>query len=109
METLQFNDFDSAGRAVLAFLRRRLGFDLWMITRKEGDDWILLQTEAHGYGVPVGTVFPWADTFCSEMVKGQRAAYCATYSRYPRLCVAPYRTKGAYKCLRRATAGACQW
>jgi len=34
---------------VLAFLHRRLGFDLWMVTRTEGDNWIVLQTEDHGY------------------------------------------------------------
>lgn len=70
MDTQSIRDFESAGRAVLAFLSRRLGFDLWMVTRKEGDDWIVLQSEDHGYGVAPGTVFRWADSFCSEMVKG---------------------------------------
>jgi len=70
LNTLQFNDFESAGRAVLAFLHKRLGFDLWMVTRTEGDNWIVLQSEDHGYGVEPGTVFRWADSFCSQMVKG---------------------------------------
>lgn len=63
-------DFETAARTVLSFLHRRLGFDLWMVTRTEGDDWIVLQSEDHGYGVMPGTVFRWADSFCSEMVKG---------------------------------------
>ena len=70
LDSLQFADFESAGRAVLAFLHKRLGFDLWMVTRTEGDNWIVLQSEDHGYGVAPGTVFRWADSFCSEMVKG---------------------------------------
>ena len=70
LDTLSFRNFESAGRAVLALLHRRLGFDLWMITRTVGDDWIVLQCEDHGYGVEPGTVFRWADSFCSEMVKG---------------------------------------
>jgi diguanylate cyclase len=70
MIDLSIHDFDSAGHAVLSFLHRRLGFDLWMVTRTEGDDWIVLQTEDHGYSVTPGTVFPWADSFCAEMVKG---------------------------------------
>ncbi|MBX9961831.1 MAG: sensor domain-containing diguanylate cyclase [Burkholderiales bacterium] len=70
MDTHSIRDFESAGQAVLSFLHRRLGFNLWMVTRKEGDDWIVLQTEDHGYGVEPGTVFRWADSFCSEMVKG---------------------------------------
>ena len=70
MDSLQFADFESAGRAVLAFLHKRLGFDLWMVTRTEGDNWIVLQSEDHGYGVDTGTVFRWADSFCSGMVNG---------------------------------------
>ncbi|HMD54714.1 MAG TPA: diguanylate cyclase, partial [Phycisphaerae bacterium] len=70
MSALSFDDFETCGKAVLAFLHKRLGFNLWMITRKEGDDWIVLQREDHGYGVEPGNVFRWADSFCSEMVKG---------------------------------------
>ena len=70
MDAPSVGDFATASRAVLAFLHRRLGFDLWMVTRTEGDDWIVLQSEDHGYDVKPGTVFRWADSFCSEMVKG---------------------------------------
>ena len=66
-----YTDFESASRAVLAFLHDRLGFDLWMVTRTEGDDWIVLQSEDHGYGVKDGTVFRWADSFFSQMVLGR--------------------------------------
>lgn len=65
-----FGDFEAAGKAVLVFLQNRLGFNLWMVTRTEGDDWIILQSADRGYGVEPGTVFRWADSFCSEMVKG---------------------------------------
>lgn len=79
MEEFNFSDFETSGRAVLAFLHRRLGFDLWMVTRTEGDDWIVLLSEDHGYGVEPGTVFSWADSFCSEMIKGNgpRIAPCS--------------------------------
>jgi diguanylate cyclase (GGDEF)-like protein len=63
-------DFEHAGRAVLEFLHRRFGFGLWMITRVEGDDWIVLQSEDHGYGVGAGQVFRWTDSFCFRMVEG---------------------------------------
>lgn len=66
-----FPDFSSAAQAVLAFTHARLGFDLWMVTRTEGDDWIVLQAEDHGYGVTPGTVFRWADTVCSRMADGR--------------------------------------
>lgn len=70
MPPLPTHDFEAASRAVLAFLHQRFGLDLWMVTRTEGDDWIVLQAEDHGYSVAPGTVFRWADSFCSEMVKG---------------------------------------
>lgn len=70
MTSWNFNSFESAGQAILKFLHQRLGFDLWMITRTEGEDWIVLQTEDHGYDIKPGQVFRWADSFCSHMVKG---------------------------------------
>jgi len=82
-------DFATVAREVLAFLHRRLGFDLWMVTRTHGDDWIVLQSEDHGYGVEPGTVFRWADSFCSEMVKGNapriapRSELVAAYAAAP--------------------------
>lgn len=66
-----FLNFDMAARAALSFLHGRLGFELWMVTRTQGDDWIVLQAEDHGYDVKEGTVFRWADSFCSRMVEGQ--------------------------------------
>lgn len=63
-------DFNAAARQTLAFLHQRFGFQLWLITRTEGDDWIVLEAEDHGYGVKAGNVFCWADSFCSRMVAG---------------------------------------
>lgn len=65
------NDFASASQACLSFLRERLGFKLWMVTRTEGEDWIVLSADDEGYGVKPGQVFRWSDSFCSRMVLGQ--------------------------------------
>jgi diguanylate cyclase len=65
------HNFESAGQAVIAFLHKRLGFDLWMVTRTEGDNWIVLQREDRSYNIGAGVVFSWADSFCSRMVKGE--------------------------------------
>lgn len=89
MSPLAFNDFETAGRAVLAFLHRQFGFGLWMITRTEGNDWIVLQTEDHGYGVKPGTVFNWADSFCSEMVQGNGPRIAPDSSQIPAYAAAP--------------------
>ncbi|MPW45037.1 sensor domain-containing diguanylate cyclase [Acinetobacter guerrae] len=70
MSSIAFKNFHEAGQAVLHFLHQKFGFDLWMITRVEGNDWIVLQSEDHGYDVKPGRVFNWADSFCSHMVLG---------------------------------------
>lgn len=63
-------DFAEASRATMAFLRERCGFQLWMVTRAAGEDWIVLHAEDHGYGVRAGQVYRWSDSFCSRMVRG---------------------------------------
>ncbi|MFI5377740.1 MAG: sensor domain-containing diguanylate cyclase [Tepidisphaerales bacterium] len=65
-----FADFQAAAAAVLQFLHARLGMNLWMVTRTEGEDWIVLGALDRGYGVKEGDVFQWSDSFCSRMVKG---------------------------------------
>lgn len=70
MISSSFTDFTAAGREVLDFLHRRLGFRLWMIARAEGDEWIVLQSEDYGYGVGPGTMFHWADPGCAEIARG---------------------------------------
>ncbi len=84
-----FRDFESAGRAVLSFLHKRLGFGLWMVTRTRGDDWIVLQSEDHGYGVAPGDVFRWTDSFCSEMVNGRGPRVAPDADRVPAYAAAP--------------------
>ena len=65
-----FANFQEAVQAVLESLHERLGFQLWMFTRVEGNDWIVLEAVDHGYGVTSGNVFHWSDSFCSRMVQG---------------------------------------
>jgi len=89
MLELTFHDFATASQAVLAFLHQRYHFGLWMVTRTEGDDWIILQTEDHGYGVKPGTVFRWADSFCSEMVKGHGPRVAPDSDAVPAYASAP--------------------
>lgn len=70
-DALPFTRFDSACRAVLAQLSERTGLGLWMMTRTEGENWIVLQAEGDRYSVSDGDVLRWADSFCSLMVAGE--------------------------------------
>ena len=82
-------DFAGASREVLAFLHHRIGMDLWMVTRADDEDWVVLAAEGHGYGFEQGDVLRWADTFCSRMVRGEgpriapRVADVPAYSALP--------------------------
>jgi diguanylate cyclase len=82
-------NFESAAQAVLSFLSNRFGFDLWMVTRVEGDDWIVLQAEDKGYGVKEGDVFRWMDSFCSQMVMGRGPRIAPTSEAIPAYAAAP--------------------
>jgi diguanylate cyclase (GGDEF)-like protein len=64
-------DFAKASQEVLSFLHGRLGMDLWMVTRTDDADWVVLSCADRAYGLEPGTVFRWADTFCSRMVRGE--------------------------------------
>lgn len=37
-----FKDFKDAGEKILEYLHNHLGFALWMITRVESNDWIVI-------------------------------------------------------------------
>ncbi len=64
------HDFEAISKRTLKLLQERFGFDLWMITRSEGDNWVVLSTADQGYGINEGTVLEWNDSLCSRMVEG---------------------------------------
>ncbi len=89
MKEHYFQDFDVSGKQVLDFLHQRFGFGLWMITRVQGDDWIVLQSEDHGYDVEPGMVFRWTDSFCSRMVQGLGPCVAPSSDSVPAYLEAP--------------------
>jgi diguanylate cyclase (GGDEF)-like protein len=93
------NDFAAASRATMQFLRQRLGFKLWMVTRTDGKDWIVLFADDHGYGVKAGQVYSWAETLCARMVEGQGPHIAPDVASEPAYARAPITEKiavGAY-------------
>jgi diguanylate cyclase len=85
----RFSNFSSACDAVLSYLQSRLGFNLWMVTRTESDDWIVLDRSDLGYGVNPGMVFRWTDSFCSRMVRGEGPHIAPDASKVPAYLEAP--------------------
>lgn len=84
-----FQGFQEAAQHVLQFLHSRLGFSLWMVTRTEGDDWIVLIAKDDHYGMEKGTVLRWSESFCARMVRGlgpqiaPRSAEISAYATAP--------------------------
>ena len=72
-----FSSFEDASTAALRVLQERLGYRLWMVTRRDGDDWIVLASEDRGYGVGAGEIMQWSDSFCSRMVTGEGPRFAA--------------------------------
>ena len=94
-----FPDFNAAAKAVLTYLQQTLGFGLWMVTRTEGEDWIVLQAQDQGYGVKQGDVFRWTDSFCSRMVAGKGPCIAPNSILVPAYAEAPIAAQvkiGAY-------------
>ncbi|MGW8393053.1 sensor domain-containing diguanylate cyclase [Pseudoduganella sp. HUAS MS19] len=93
------NDFAAASKATMQFLRQRLGFKLWMVTRTDGKDWIVLFADDHGYGVKPGQAYSWAETLCSRMAEGQGPHIAPDVANEPAYAQAPitdHITIGAY-------------
>jgi GAF domain-containing protein len=59
----------SAAEGVLRFLHGYLGWDVWLVTRVEGERQILLRAFPEG-AVRPGTELPWAESFCRQMIHG---------------------------------------
>lgn len=71
MNYIKYHNFEEAGQRVLKYLHEHYGFGLWMITRVENEDWVVLQSENEKYEIKQGDVFRWVDSFCYHMVQGK--------------------------------------
>ena len=96
-------DFAAASKEVLAFLHARLGLGLWIVTRVDEDDWIVLSAVDHVYGIDElitnGIVFHWADTLCARMARGDGPRIAPRVDDVPAYAGAPMARKlriGAY-------------
>ena len=71
-----FSDFEQAAKAVLGFLKDRIGMGLWMVTRVQQEEFVVLHAlDQEDYGIHKGTVMRWSDSFCARMAAGQGRAH----------------------------------
>lgn len=73
---LSLRDFQDDAMPMLEFLQQKIGMSVWMVTKADGTDWVVLKSRDARYGIADGQVFVWMDSFCSRMVEndGPRVA-----------------------------------
>ena len=84
-----FADFAEASSAVLADLRVRLGFELCMVTRRTGDDRIVVHADDSADAVRAGDRSRWSDSFCARMVAGEGPQFAPDIRAVPAYATAP--------------------
>lgn len=60
-----------------------------MVTRTDGEDWIVLKSLDHGYSVQDGDIFSWMDSFCCKMVAGHGPTFAPRSNEIPAYAAAP--------------------
>jgi GAF domain-containing protein len=68
-DVVPFEDWSAAARASLAFLYRTVGLDVWMVTRVDEPQQVVLQSHPPEV-VPAGSAISWDRSFCRSMVSG---------------------------------------
>jgi GAF domain-containing protein len=93
-----WRDWSSAADAALEFLHAYLGWDVWLVTRVEGDRWIVLRAHPSTVVRP-GTTLEWDASFCQQMLAGaapRLATVTAAVPAYAGRAVGPLRGIAAY-------------
>ncbi|NOI58971.1 GAF domain-containing protein [Vibrio coralliilyticus] len=65
-----FQSFEEASRFTLRYLHEKYGYGAWMMTRKNDNDWVILQIETSKYSIEEQTVLAWSDSMCCRMIEG---------------------------------------
>jgi GAF domain-containing protein len=93
-----WRDWSSAADAALQFLHSYLGWDVWLVTRVEGDRWIVLRAHPSSVVEP-GTELAWESSFCRQMHEGNAprlATVTAAVPAYAGRATGPLRGIAAY-------------
>ena len=64
-----WHDWPAAVDGALEFLAEHVGWDVWAVTRVEGDRQVILRAYPSA-AAPPGTELPWEHSFCRQMLSG---------------------------------------
>ena len=63
-----FDSFADAAKSVIQFLKTNIGLDLWMVTRVDGNEWLVLDVSESSYNRHAHDVLAWDESVCYRMV-----------------------------------------
>jgi hypothetical protein len=93
-----WRDWATAAEGVLRFLYEQVGWDVWMVTRVESGQEVVLAARPEELVRP-GARFPWTESFCHAMVAGDAprlATVTAVVPEYATRAKGPARDVSAY-------------
>jgi GAF domain-containing protein len=93
-----WHDWSAAVDGALEFLARHVGWDVWVVTRVEGDRQVVLRSYPAA-AAPPGTELPWEDSFCRQMLSGNAprvATVTAAVPAYASRATGPLQGVAAY-------------
>jgi GAF domain-containing protein len=93
-----WRDWTSAADAALQFLHEHLGWDVWLVSRVEGNRWLVLRAFPTSVVRP-GTELEWESSFCRQMLTGDAprvATVTAAVPAYASRATGPLRSIAAY-------------
>lgn len=70
-ETMLYATYAEAAGAVLSYLQKLIGFDVWVIAESLGGNWVTLQS----IDLPLPATLDWSDSLCRRMVDGEGPNY----------------------------------
>lgn len=86
--------FDAAARDVLAYLHDRFEFRVWILSRVDGDHYVILDAIDSEHGISAGDVYRWTDTLCARMVAGEGPHIAPSARDVPAYAAAPGNSDG---------------
>lgn len=62
-------------------LQSRFGMAMWFLTRRRGEDWLLLNVCGEGYDLDQGDMLAWRDSICHRRVNDLGPLVCPDVAR----------------------------
>ncbi|WP_018867029.1 MULTISPECIES: diguanylate cyclase domain-containing protein [unclassified Thioalkalivibrio] len=92
------DEFSGAVDATLNALQALVPLDIWMLTRVEADDWIVLHTRGRAPRFRPGAAFSWQHSYCVHMHAGEGPNVAADARSVPAYASAPINDIAAIGC-----------